>query len=62
MSPEEEQTPDPARLPEEPKETAADAADVDEDESAEGREPPEEDLQQDPAYAPDDEAGRYRGG
>jgi hypothetical protein len=62
MRPEDEQTPDPGRLPDDPEETAADTAGVDEDESAEGREPPEEDLTEDPAHSPGHEADRYRGG
>jgi hypothetical protein len=62
MSTEAEQNPDPGRLPDDPEETAADAAGVDEDESAQGREPPEEDLTEDPAHSPDQEADRYRGG
>ena len=42
-----------------PAEAVEDAEDVDDDE---GRKPPPDDLDQDPAYNPDDEAGRYKGG
>jgi hypothetical protein len=49
-------------LPEERNATAAEAAGVPEEQVDEGRKPPEDDLDSDPAYNPDDEAGDYKGG
>ena len=54
--------PDPSELPEDPERSAGEAAGTDSETDDEGRSPPPDDLDSDPAYNPDDPARDLKGG
>ena len=62
MDHDDEETPDPGKLPEDPTRTAGEAAGVGPEENDEGRTPPPEDLDEDPAYSFDEPESELKGG